>query len=296
MSTTLTENGISEDQIGTLVGEMFTAEAPEDTQLTEAEVAELAALVALDQKRHRAAPEPDQEHIRSIFDKRKSAFTQYEIEIQFTDRVMGGTPSHPDVLGAHLRVSVGATQEEENRRMFEAAIVERFGIQPNQATIDQFVAASKDVANTKSLNGFRRDSRGLFIPTRYVKSMLREATNIAFAGDRWGATRKGPKNYLAERVFVAGDRIHLLPERQEADGLQLVIGHVDGPQGKRSTLAHHEYCLNPRAKFVVSSFQDCIEASHWMVILELAQDLGLGACRSQGYGRFAVQKFGDIAV
>ena len=70
------------------------------------------------------------------------------------------------------------------------------------------------------------------------------------------------------------------------DGLELVVGHLNGPTGPVSTLGYHEYVVRPAISFSVWVVRDLITAAQWADVWVLAQEIGLGALRSQGHGRF----------
>jgi len=146
-------------------------------------------------------------------------------------------------------------------------------------TQDQVVAK-------KLTTGFKVGEHGLYVEARQVKALLKECTNILFGGERWGPTRKGPKSFLAERVFVEPDRLYL--GVQQPSGLELLVGHVNGPTGPQSTLGYHEYVLEPDLEFSVLVLRDVITADQWADVWALAEQIGFGAVRSQGYGRFRV--------
>lgn len=213
-------------------------------------------------------------------------FTQYRVTAHFRNKIMGGIPKDPKTIEGWIRSKAGVTDEEEVRYMTRRTLLE-LGIDvPETATIAEMMQAAEAIAATKSTNGFKFDATGLYVEGRQIKAMLKEATNVLYTGERWGPTRKGPKSYLAERVYVLEDAVPL--GRTEPDGVDMVIGHVTGPQGPKSTLTYHEFCQGAQVEFTVMSLQDCISADQWQTILILAQELGLGALRSQGHGRFDV--------
>jgi hypothetical protein len=107
-----------------------------------------------------------------------------------------------------------------------------------------------------------------------------------FAGERWGPTKKASRSFFAERVFIAPDKLML--GVQEPTGVELVVGHIAGPMGPRSTLTHYEYVERPEIEFRVMVMHDCISAEQWRDIWTHAQENGLGTLRSQGHGRFDV--------
>lgn len=117
----------------------------------------------------------------------------------------------------------------------------------------------------------------------------KESSNILFAGTRWGVTKKGPKNAMAEWVFVDEKRIPL--GRIQPDGVHTQVGHVTGPKGPRSTLTYYDYCERAECSFTVSSLEDRVERAQWERILIAGEKLGLGALRSLSHGQFVVTAF-----
>jgi len=226
-------------------------------------------------------------------------FTKYRVKATFTDLVLGGVPQKAEIIDAWLRKRLKLTDERDEIMQEVANTLRETGVPFDGTETDEdIIEASKKVMGVRQGNTFRRDSLGgLYLSNYQAKSMLKEATNISFAGAKneegkrigWGPTKKGPKAFLAERVFVDEQRVYL--GRQEPDGTMTQIGHVTGPQGPRSTLTYIDYCVQPHIEMTVSSFQDSITDSQWFTILELSQRLGLGALRSMSHGQFKVTAF-----
>ena len=107
---------------------------------------------------------------------------------------MGGTPRDPHVIEGWLRSKSGVTDEEEIQSMMRRIMVESGTWKPemSQEEIDE---ASKQLAALRETTGFKIDPEGgLYLEQRQI-SALKESTNILYAGEKWGATRKGPKQY-----------------------------------------------------------------------------------------------------
>src|SRR6266496_841962 len=163
-----------------------------------------------------------------------NVYARYFVRVEFRDRVMGGVPRDPKIIEGWLRSKAGIDDTEELRQVTIRTLVEQGVEVPADATFEDIMKASEQIAATHQTNGFKRDSDGLYLESRQVKAMLKEMVNIWFAGEKaekWGRTRKGPKGYLAERVFVNPDRIHL--DREEPDGVELFIGHVTDRKSTR---------------------------------------------------------------
>lgn len=230
----------------------------------------------------------------SVFEGRKTEMFIYrKVTLQFRDKLMGGIPKNAKVIEGWLRTKAMITDEEELRQVAMRTMRE-LGAGEDTATYEDVVAAADAMAAERNLNGFKRDDKGLYIEGRIIKAMLKENVNIIWPKGRKGPSKKGAKNYAAERIFVVEDRVYV--ERDEPDGVELQIGHVSGPQGQRSTLTNIEYIERPTVTFTIKemvaapgkdedpSFSDDEWANIWMS----AEENGLGASRSYSHGRFDV--------
>lgn len=222
----------------------------------------------------------------------------YAVTLTFDDKVMGGIPQNTEVIEGWIRSKTGVTGEQEIGSMMARTMYELGYDLGDNPTIAELTEASKKIAGGKSAVGFKQDDNGLYIENRQVKAMIKEVVNILFSGtEGWSNPRgkkkagtdealykKSPKNFAAERVFIRPLRISLgVPE---PTGVELIIGHVTGPQGPRATLTYHQYVTEPTITFGVRVVDDSVPDKYWALIWELAQDIGLGAVRSQSYGTF----------
>jgi hypothetical protein len=221
-----------------------------------------------------------------IFDTECDLFTDYRVTIQLRDKLMGGIPKNPAIIEGWLRSKAGIEQQEEVRQAMLRTLLELGAEVHPSMTFDELEEASRHLAASKSTNGFKVDGDGLYLESRAVKAMLKESTNVLFAGERWGKTKKGPKSFLAERVFVNPDHVTL--GIKEPSGVELFIGHTSGPQGRQSNLTYHEYVEVPELTFTIRVAEDAIARDQWALLWVHAQENGLGALRSQGFGRFDV--------
>lgn len=228
-----------------------------------------------------------------IFDKQSSdVFATYHARLAFRDKVMGGTPRNPKIIEGWLRSKAGMDDTEEIQQVTYRTLTEMgIEVRPDM-TYEELEAASNAVAASKQTNGFKMDENGLYIESRTVKAMLKEVTNILYAGNRWGVTKKGPRSFLAERVFVNPDNISL--GVMEATGIEMFIGHTSGPKGPQSNLTYIEYVTGATISFDVMVLQDAIEAKHWPELWLAAQENGLGSLRSQGHGRFDIMEWSEV--
>lgn len=251
-----------------------------------------------------------------IFDKEAALWNYYRVELEFRGRLNGGVPKDPAVIEGWLRAKAGIADTEEIRQAMVRTLRELGADVRPDMTYAEMVEASEALASEKSTNGFKRDGGGLYIEGRQVKAMIKEATNAYFAGDKdWGPTNKAPKSYVAERVFVWEDVVHL--GRAEPDGVELSIGHITGPGGRHATITYYEYVERVRLVFHLmearelrapraarksgselngaedkavpkSAPKPSVTRAQWAVIWTASQELGLGARRSQEQGKFDI--------
>jgi hypothetical protein len=229
---------------------------------------------------------------RGVFGVDARLFSCYSARVVLRDRIVGGVPKDPQVIEGWLRAKAGIEDAQEVRQAMLRTLSELGADTRDNMSFDDLVRASEALATSKQTTGFKVGDEGLYIEGRQVKSMLKESTNVLFGGERWGATKKGPRAFVAERVFVEPDRLWL--GVREPTGIDLMIGHVSGPTGPRSTLGYHEYVEGAELSFRVLVVRDCIAPEQWAEIWLHAQESGLGALRSQGYGRFNVEEWNRL--
>lgn len=225
---------------------------------------------------------------QSVFGDGSDIFTVYEVEATFREKIMGGVPMRRNVIEGWIKAGTGIEDVEERRRLMLKTLIE-MGVDVHEGMSDEEIDAAAEKMAESHTNGFKRDETGLYIEGRQIKAMLKESVNILYAGDRWGKTRKGPRSFVAERLFPQDERIYL--GRKQADDVALVVGHVSDAAGKRSTLAYHEYVERAVITFRLEMLRDELTQQQWREIFLHAERNGLGALRSQGHGQFRVTRF-----
>lgn len=223
----------------------------------------------------------------SVFaDRKAEIFTEYEATIRFRDKLLAGVPKNPKLIEGWIKKNTGIEDSWERRQMLMRTLTE-LGVEVQENMTDEALEeAIAQVADRMDTCGFKKNSAGLYIEARQIKAAIKESVNILYAGEKWGKTKKGPKNFTAERVFVSPD--HVLLGVDEPVGVHLNIGHITGPKGPQATLGYHEYVEQAEATFRVKVLRDEIESEWWASIWSHAEENGLGAVRSQGYGTFDV--------
>lgn len=224
----------------------------------------------------------------SVFDQYRKESWPYEFRCQLTlPCLVGGVPSDQRVVEGWLRSKL-MDRKTEIEAMIAETMVER--------DVDA-EAAVQLVAEGQSVNGFKRGPDGLFIEGRQVKACLKEAVSIAADAEKikprgFGLnSRKGIKSYVAEHVVVVEDLIPL--GAVEPTGIHQRFIHKMTAQGPRSALLYEEYLENATVTFTIRTDHEFTERE-WAMIWTTAENQGLGASRSQGFGTFTVTEWDPV--
>jgi hypothetical protein len=233
-----------------------------------------------------------------------SVFAQYEDQAwphRFAGtihigRIAGGTPNNANVAEGWLRKKLGADQDELIREAVAEVMVER-GV-----TADE---AADEVGKRMNLNGFKRHNaerddehygpRGseLYIEGRQLKAAIKEAASCAASVGKlplrsWGLTRKGLLSFVAEHIFVVENRLYL--GVTEPSGVtQRFVSTFRG-----TGIHYEEYVDDVDITFTVESDYDFPE-EQWALLWLTGQNQGVGASRSQGYGRYEITRWDPIS-
>lgn len=218
----------------------------------------------------------------SVFDSFKTEMYPHRFTGQLTVGVIaGGTPTDPKVAEGWLKTKLGIDKEDLIREKVAETMIER-GITADEATAI--------VSDHKHLNGFKRDpERGLYIEGRQLKAALKEAASVAVAAGKltsrgWGKTNKGLLSYLAEHVFVVEDRLYL--GVIEPSGIAQRFVHTFRGTG----IQYEEYVEKAQIDFTVIADHD-FTTKEWAAIWTCGEQNGIGASRSQGFGRYEVTRW-----
>lgn len=231
----------------------------------------------------------------SVFAEQKAGlYEAHRLRLRFTDQLRGGCPKDPKLVQGWLRKNVGIDDEMELVARTREHLVEMGVEVPENATFEEMIDATDNLAAEIKTQGFKRDEEGRpYIESRQIKAGIKESVNILFAKEKWGKTGKGPKNFTAERVFVKPDRIVVA---DEIDGVDLFVGHLNGPSGPQSTIGHVEYVAEAEFDLYIAAVRDSIDTKRWGLIWSHMELNGLGAMRSQGFGQFEVIEFEPVDV
>lgn len=124
-------------------------------------------------------------------------------------------------------------------------------------------------------------------------SDLKEWANIARAAGklpkRYGETSKGVVGFITEHVFVVEHKLHL-GVHEPTDVVQRFVHTFRG-----SGIQYEEVVTDCDIEATIESDWDFPEAD-WASIWQHGERNGLGATRSQGYGRFVVTAWEPIVA
>lgn len=200
----------------------------------------------------------------------------------------GGTPTDPKVAEGWLRSKV--TAPDDLIREEVAKVMTERGVSSEEA--------AAEVDANKHLNGFKRRPGGeLYVEGRILKAALKEAANIRWSDGRWTITPDGKakvarktaertpgkatRNWMAEHLFVEEHIIGLGVSEPSGINQRFV------QTWRGSGISYEEFVNAAELNFTVATdaeFSDEIWQQLWLT----AEEMGVGATRSQGFGRFAV--------
>lgn len=197
--------------------------------------------------------------------------------------IAGGVPTDPKVAEGWLRTKL-TDKDDLIREMVAQVMVDR-GV-----TADE---AASLVDTNKHLNGFRRDTDGLYIEGRQLKAAVKEAAGVARATDKlkakWGATNKGVLGFVAEHIMVIEERLHL----GVTEPSKVIQSFPKNPRTGQTGIQYTEIIETAEFDFTVISdyaFTD----EEWAMLWLTGEQQGVGASRSQGFGRYEVIKWEPV--
>lgn len=230
----------------------------------------------------------------SVFAAQKEASYPFHFSGQLhVSTIVGGVPRDPKVAEGWLRSKLGDDKDQQIRDLVaEIALEQEIS----------FEAALEEVNKRKNLNGFRRErcpncpSTGLcggehllYIEGRQLKAALKEAVSVACAAKKinikgWGETRKFLTNYFPEHCFIIQERL-TLGVTEPSGVFQHFVHSRFG-----SSISYQEYVEGAVIDFNVITDHDFSD-KEWGLIWTTGEMQGIGASRSQEYGRYAVTRW-----
>lgn len=219
----------------------------------------------------------------SVFAKFEADAYPYRHEIDLhVKTIAGGIPTNENVAEAWLKTKL-ADKDDLIREAVAKTMAER-GVSAEEAA--QLVDVSRH------LNGFKRDKKGLYIEGRQLKAAIKEAASVAVAVGKlpakgWGKTNKGCKNFVAEHIFVVDDLLHL----GVAEPTGIVQRFISTFRG--TGIQYEEYVEDAVIHATIVSDHN-FSQKEWALLWLTGQEQGIGASRSQGFGRYVVTRWESI--
>lgn len=214
------------------------------------------------------------------------------------DTLVGGIPADPKVALAWIAHGLGVTTEDLLKKQVAEVMAER-AVSPDEA-IEQ-------VNETRNLNGFKRErcpscppgrlcegSHQLYIEGRQLKAAIKEAVSVAAAVNKlplrgWGETKKFIHGFVAEHICVVEDRLYLGVTEPTGINQRFVATRFG------TGIQYEEFVTGAEFDFTVLSDYE-FDEEQWAMLWSTAEQQGIGATRSQGYGRFVVKDWKQVAV
>lgn len=227
----------------------------------------------------------------SKFDKYRKDAWPYEFAATIrVPAISGGVPADPKISEGWIR-----SKFDEKDALIHAMVADTM----LEREVD-FGEATKIVDAQQNVNGFKRNGHGLYIEGRQVKAAIKEATSVAVAAGKipmknWGKTNKHLQGFVAEHVVVVEDEIPLGAD--EASGVHQRFIHKYDPSVKRriSAIHYEEYVENAEMNFTVRTDFNFKEKD-WAMIWLTGEQQGIGASRSQGFGRYEVTRWESVPI
>lgn len=202
------------------------------------------------------------------------------VTIQVNDMLLAGKPANLDAAQAMLKArgleDFMATSETVTDPVEKAAMAEKVSVNEGLCEFSR-----------------REGKPGIWMPSNNIKAGLKE--NWSVLGLRMKV--RGSRGALAEGLFVAGvddpspegrDWIYL---GEKPDGVHTAVAHTVGASGPVSSIKRHEFVMRPKITFEVwiasvDNIQEKISDDELASTILHMSVHGVGACRSQGFGKF----------
>lgn len=237
----------------------------------------------------------------SVFASHQAKVWPYQYDGTLTVRnLAGGTPSDPKVAEGWLRTKLTDNREE----LVQAAVAET--MVARNVTMEE---ATEIVNTLKHTNGFKiaqatddpEHAGQLYLDGRVLKAAIKEAVSVAVASGNlplrgWGETKKFALGFVAEHIMVTDDRLYLYRGDEPITEPDILVQSF--PKNARTGQTGIQYTEVLRtAQFdfrVICDYADFEEKGLWPTIWLTGEQEGIGASRSQGYGRYEVTRWDRV--
>lgn len=209
-------------------------------------------------------------------------YTRYRVKIKLRDKLCGGIPKNRDLIRTWLQARTG----------FDDAVTD---------VQEQDHKEAVEHAEDRSWVTLPRDDKGYYVENRTVKAMLRESASfLGIFKAKLGSKQVVQHGLEVHQCGVdprSKEAMKIRLQDYEGEGCLEAALQVMTAQGPRSCLKRQDYVERPTLQFEIWVFTDppqakrAISEAELVQILKHAQENGLGASRSQQFGKFDVIEF-----
>lgn len=245
----------------------------------------------------------------SVTDKLGETTNTYFVELEFLDGILGGNPKNPTVFRTHIESKLRREAKAAEKRGLEPPSEERIQEIVQRRMTEMFgedVETTIDAETEKARTGFKSNDHGPYIEDRQVKAMIREMMSTSGINQSNRGSKQTFQHLLAV-IACEDDGTPLEGARSqqinfwrdgdivsEPDDYVEMCAQVVGPLGHRSIIKQHDRIVGATIRFLVRVPANLPQARSTAMLRDKeivgvfahAQNDGLGACRSQGYGKF----------
>lgn len=185
--------------------------------------------------------------------------------------LLGGRPTTHDLLESWLKEREVKIESGEDLRC---------------VTRGELKAIRSSDIKASSWNTFELDNEGLFIEERNVKAMLREAGLMTKVGKH-----NGFPDIVRNGIFTKPEKIHLKRDGlilKKPDGYIDRIALIKRGRKAKSALKRLDFVKQPQIDFDLWVAEIALAVEEVQSLFLFGQEVGLGACRTQGFGKFDV--------
>jgi len=241
-------------------------------------------------------------YVESVFAEKELATYRYAFEGRLiVGRIAGGVPNNDRVVEGWLKKKLGV--DDQRQLQDEVAKVMITRTEAGEAITKE--DAVDEVISKSNINGFKKDpvTGVLYIEGRQLKAAMKEAVSVAVAAGNikaqgWGETKKWVTNFFPEHVFVMEDELYLGQLKDPKDQ-NSGVRPVTEPTGVSqrfvqtrfgSSITYEEYVDDAVIDFSLIADFDFTN-DQWATFWLTGQQQGIGASRSQGFGRYKVARW-----
>jgi hypothetical protein len=212
----------------------------------------------------------------------------YRVRIRFDDRVEGGIPKDGEAMEAWLKTKGFLPDEVDAMARARRAELKA---QSDDAALDSADAYVEEEI-TRTWSGFTKRDGNLVIEGRQIKAMFREcATELKITTSVYAFKQRLQHGFFMDDAALTRNGQPL----SEPDGYRTKVVHAWTKKGKIAAFSRHDYVYAGELEFTIKVIQaDVVTADVLKRMLVLAEEMGLGANRSQGEGKFTVLEFEQV--